>query len=317
MSLGICINNKKDFKINEPTVVAIGKFDGEHIGHKKIFSVMRDIARKNDLKLAIFTFDTPPALVLDKDKSLGLISDNSDKRANLINLEGIDYIIEYPFDESTAHITGEDFVRDILIAKMNMKAIVAGDDCAFGYKKSGNIDLLRKMSKEYNFEVNIINKVKDEGGTDISSTYIKALLDDGDIKKANKLLGRNYSIYGNVVKGNHIGATTIGIPTINMFLESQVHCPRFGVYKTLVHIDGDANIYKGLTNIGTNPSIADDKFSHRIRIETYIYDYSGDLYGKGVRLEFIDFIREQMKFATIEELKERINKDIEAIKQEA
>lgn len=312
MSLGICIN-KKDFKIDEPTVVAIGKFDGEHIGHKKIFSVMREIASRENLKLAIFTFDTPPSLILGKDKSSGLISDSSDKRDNLIKLEGIDYIIEYPFDESTAHITGEAFVKDILIAKMNMKAIVAGDDCAFGYKKSGNIDLLRRMSKEYDFEVSIIGKVKDEGGTDISSTYIKSLLDVGDVRKVNKLLGRSYSIYGNVVKGNHIGSTTIGIPTINMFLEPEVHCPRFGVYKTLVHIDGDAGTYKGLTNIGTNPSIADDKFSHRIRIETYIYDYSGDLYGRGVRLEFVDFVREQIRFASIDELKRQINSDIAAI----
>ncbi len=301
--------DKKEFKIPEATVLSIGKFDGEHRGHKKLFKKMQEIATTKSLKLAIFTFDTAPINILKTNTLVYTqISTNLEKRAYFEKM-GIDYLVEYPFDKEFSMCRATDFVKDILIAKMNMKAIVVGEDCAFGYKKSGDLNLLKRLSKVYNYEVYPIKKEVDALNRDISSSLIKQLILKGDIGMANELLGYNYSIFGKVVHGNKIASQILKSPTANIFVFDEKTLPKFGVYATSIKLEGSSKTYLGLSNVGTNPTVKNDKENHKARIESYIYDFDEDIYEQEITISFIEFIREQRKFASLEELKTQIEKD--------
>lgn len=299
----------RDVKIERPTVVSIGKFDGEHIGHQTLFAEMRRIADEEGLATAVFTFGTPPAAVVSG-KSKPQINTNEERRRRLHDA-GIEYIVEYPFTQETASMSGEDFVKKVLIEQMNMKAIVAGPDCAFGKNKSGNAELLKKLGKELRFEARIIEKKKD-GDREISSTYIREELAEGHIEKANELLGKVYSIEGEVVRGNHIGGRKLGFPTINLDVPHGKLMPRFGVYATTVELS-DGRIYRGITNVGENPTVADDAFLHRVRIETFLLDFSGDLYDSKVIISFYSFLRPERKFESLDALKMQIAEDVKRV----
>ena len=248
--------NTTDIKITEKTAVVIGKFDGEHRGHRKLFRTLKEEANKKGLKTVVFSFRTLPSNIV-RNKHTTQIFTNVERRKKLEEL-GIDYYIEYPFDMDIAKLSGEEFLTDILIKKLGMAEIVAGDDAAFGYKKSGNIELLNRLSKTLGFDVKIIEKEKDDFHNDISSTLIRTKLDEGDMEEANKLLGGIYSISGIVEEGNKIGAT-IGFPTLNLFPSNEKHLPKYGVYASRVRIGDDDTLYLGLTNVGSNPSIENDK----------------------------------------------------------
>lgn len=297
-----------DFRIPDPTVVAIGKFDGDHRGHRKILNIMRGIAAEKNLKTAVFTFATPPAKIVSGDMN-PQISTNCERRKKLKE-SGIDYIVEYPFTAATADMSAADFVRDILIGRMNMKAIVAGTDCSFGKNRSGNAAFLREAAKQYGFEARIIEKEK-EFDRDISSTYIRETLEKGDVELANEMLGDVYSIEGRVVGGNHIGSAEIGYPTVNLIPPEGKLLPKNGVYRTEVRIPGDGEkCYRGITNVGENPSVLRDRLNHRVRVETFLLDFQGDLYGKKVRVSFLKFIRPEKKFDSLAALREQIRKDV-------
>ncbi len=297
----------KDFKITEPTVVTIGKFDGEHRGHKKIFDKMSFIAKEKKLKKAIFSFDISPSKIIDGLKQSRLTTNQ--ERLSRIRQESIDYFIEYPFTEELAHMQAESFVREILIKKMNMKAIVAGTDVAFGYKKSGNKALLDKLSKELSFDVYIIEKEKTDDKEVISSTLIRKLLMEGNIKKANELLAAYYSISGIVSVGNKIGKKLLGFPTLNIFPPDCKILPKLGVYATKVKLLKTNEIFDSITNVGKNPTIRLDTKKHIIRVETHIFNFDRDIYGEAVEVFFVDFIRAEKAFEGIEALKIQIEKD--------
>ena len=207
-----------------------------------------------------------------------------------------------------AKLSGEEFLTDILIKKLGMAVIVAGADAAFGYKKSGNVELLNRLSKTLGYDVKIIEKEKDDFHNDISSTLIRSKLDEGDMEEANKLLGGIYSISGVVEEGNKIGAT-IGFPTLNIFPSNQKHLPKYGVYASRVRIGDDDTLYLGLTNVGSNPSIENDKKNHISRVETYLYNFEANLYGREIEVYLYKYIRPEMKFASLEELKNQISND--------
>ena len=289
--------NTTDFKIIEPTVVAIGKFDGDHIGHQKIFEIMRNIKAEKGYKSAVFTF---------LDMSDKQISPSQEKHL-LLEAEEIDYCIEYPFNDETKAITAKDFLEKILIGKLNMKHIVAGSDCAFGHNREGNKDFLLEYSPVNDYYVTIIDKVK-TGETDISSTYIRNLLDSGRVEEVSELLGHPYRITGKVEEGNHIGAAILGFPTANIYPDSDKYIPASGVYAVRINIQ-DGHDYYGMTNIGINPSIRQDDLNHCKRIETYIFDFNEDIYGKMISISFIQYIRPEVTFKDIKELKEQLIND--------
>lgn len=303
--------NTTDIKITEKTAVVIGKFDGEHRGHRKLFRTLKEEAKKNNLKTLVFSFRILPSNVV-KNKHTTQIFTNAERRKKLEEL-GIDYYIEYPFNMDIAKLTGEEFLTDILIKKLGMKEIVAGDDAAFGYKKSGNIELLKRLSTGLDFGVKIIEKEKDDFQNDISSTLIRSKLDEGDMEEANKLLGGIYSISGIVEEGNKIGGKKLGFPTLNLFPSNEKHLPKSGVYASRVRIGDDDTLYLGLTNIGSNPSIDDDKKDHIARVETYLYNFDANLYGREIEVYLYKYIRAEMKFDKLEDLKTQINKDKEDV----
>ncbi len=219
----------------------------------------------------------------------------------MLDNDGLDYLIECPFDKKLMETDPTQFVK-FLVNNLNMKYMVAGSDFTFGYKGAGNVELLRSLSKELGFELNVIEKIK-KNNRDISSTYIREELMAGHIDSVNEMLGYDYFVWGEVVHGAHLGHT-IGMPTINIMPEQDKLVPKFGVYVTTIDFDG--RIYHGVTNVGTKPSVSDKKI---VGIETHILDYNGDLYGRFVKVTFKSFLRPEMKFDSIDQLKEQMNKD--------
>lgn len=299
------IAETREFQIKEQTVVSIGKFDGLHRGHQKL---MREMIKwkEQGLKVAVFTFSTPPGSLV-KGRMQTMIMTN-EERMELLHNAGVDYLVEYPFDEEVCHMEPERFIEEILTGKMNAKVIVTGPDCHFGYKAAGDGALLKKLEETYGYRYFIVDKERD-GGKIISSTYIRDMLAEGRIQKANSLLGYNYFVSGLVEHGNAIGHTKL-YPTANLVPPREKHLPKFGVYVTRVTVD--KKTYGGLTNIGKKPTISGD---YPAGVETYLYDFEGNLYGKFMKVELLDFVRQEMKFASIEELKAQLDRDIRVCKE--
>lgn len=298
-----CFINETEFKIKEPTVVTIGKFDGRHKGHQKLLGRMLEFKKNHDLKTAVFTFDTAPVTRISG-TAQKVITTNQERRANMAKM-GIDYLVEYPFTSDVVHLSAEDFVKEILIDKMNAKAIVVGTDCGFGYQRSGNAILLEKLAPQYGYELEVVVKEKDEQ-RDISSTYIKEELDQGRIEKANKLLGQPYSIHGVVVHGNHVGGPVLGFPTANLIPPEEKYLPPFGVY--ISKVVTEEGCYGGITNIGKKPTVEKDS---PIGVETFIFGLDKDLYGKNIEVQLLHYERPEKKFDSLEQLKNQIERDKE------
>lgn len=297
------ITGTREFQIEEPTAVTIGKFDGRHKGHQKLLREMLCFKERQGLKAAVFTFDMAPAGVM-AGRVQTVITTNQERRNKMAKM-GIDYLVEYPFDQETAHMQPEDFISEVLVRQMHAKAVVVGTDCSFGYKGKGNAQLLKEMSESCGFEAVIIEKEQDDH-RDISSTYVREELDLGNMEKANELLGEPYAIHGVVVHGNHIGGAILGFPTANILPPPEKHLPPFGVYVSQVLVDG--SLYRGVTNIGKKPTVAGES---PVGVETFIMGLEENLYGKEIEVQLLNFERPEQKFASLEELKERIEKDKE------
>jgi riboflavin kinase/FMN adenylyltransferase len=297
------IAGTREFQIKEPTVVTIGKFDGRHKGHQKLLQRMLLLGKQKGFRTAIFTFDMAPAGVVSGKKQ-SLITTNAERRNNM-EKTGIDYLVEYPFNQEVAQMPPEEFVERILVGQMKAQAIVAGTDCGFGYRRAGDAALLQRLAPDYGYEAVIIEKEQDEH-RDISSTYIREQLDEGHIGKANELLGEPYAIHGEVVHGNHIGAPLLGFPTANLLPPPEKYLPRFGVYASRVLIDG--KYYGGVSNIGAKPTITGE---NPVGVETFVLGLESgvDLYGKNIEVQLLDFERPEQKFAGLKELKARIELD--------
>ncbi|MFR5633737.1 MAG: bifunctional riboflavin kinase/FAD synthetase [Monoglobales bacterium] len=297
------ITGTREFQIEEPTAVTIGKFDGRHKGHQKLLREMLCFKERQGLKAAVFTFDMAPAGVM-AGRVQTVITTNQERRNKMAKM-GIDYLVEYPFDQNTAHMSPEEFVSEVLVRRMHAKAVVVGTDCSFGYKGKGNAQLLKEMSESCGFEAVIIEKEQDDH-RDISSTYVREELDQGNIEKANELLGEPYAIHGVVVHGNHIGGAILGFPTANILPPPEKHLPPFGVYVSQVLVDGA--LYRGVTNIGKKPTVEGES---PVGVETFIMGLEANLYGKEIEVQLLNFERPEQKFSSLEELKERIEKDKE------
>ena len=297
------IAGTREFQIKEPTVVTIGKFDGRHKGHQKLLQRMLLLGKQKGFRTAIFTFDMAPAGVVSGKKQ-SLITTNAERRNNM-EKTGIDYLVEYPFNQEVAQMPPEEFVERILVGQMKAQAIVAGTDCGFGYRRAGDAALLQRLAPDYGYEAVIIEKEQDEH-RDISSTYIREQLDEGHIGKANELLGEPYAIHGEVVHGNHIGAPLLGFPTANLLPPPEKYLPRFGVYASRVLIDG--KYYGGVSNIGAKPTITGE---NPVGVETFVLGLESgvDLYGKNIEVQLLDFERPEQKFSVLKELKARIELD--------
>lgn len=298
-----CFIGETEFKIEEPTVVTIGKFDGRHKGHQKLLGQMLEFKKQKGYKTAVFTFDAAPVARISGTVQK-VITTNQERRNNMAKM-GIDYLAEYPFTSDVIHLPAKEFVREILIGKMNAKAIVVGTDCGFGYQRSGNAGLLRELADIYGYELEVVIKEKDEQ-RDISSTYIKEELSRGRIEKANRLLGEPYAIHGTVVHGNHVGGPVLGFPTVNIIPPEEKFLPPFGVYVSRVLTD--KGCYGGITNIGKKPTVEKDSPTG---VETFIFGLNEDLYGKNIEVQLLNFERPERKFDSLEELRQQLERDKE------
>lgn len=291
----------RDFQIEVPTVVTIGKFDGRHRGHQKLLRQMLKLKAEKGYQTGVFTFAVPPASLISRFQQK-MITTNSERRKNLEKI-GIDYLVEYPFSEEVAHMPAELFVGRILAEQMNAKAVVVGNDCGFGYRRAGNAALLQQLSEIYGYELIVIDKAKDDD-RDISSSYIREELDRGNMEKANELLGEPYAIHGTVVHGNHIGGPLLGFPTANVIPPEDKYLPPFGVYVSRVLIKGRE--YGGISNIGRKPTI---KGLNPIGVETFIFGIDQDIYGAEIEVQLLHFVRPEQKFDGLDSLKAQIEQD--------
>lgn len=294
------IADTTDFKILQSTAVAIGKFDGLHKGHRELLKQVFQMKSKGDLS-TIFTFDPPPEVLFGK-RQAKEITTKEEKRI-VFEKMGVDILIEYPLNLQTAAIEPEDFVKKILLEQMNMSYLAAGYDLSFGHKGAGNAELLRKLAPELGFELKIIEKVCDNG-REISSTFIREEVEKGAMKHVSELLGEPYMIIGQVVHGAKLGRK-IGMPTINLLPEKEKMLPPNGVYysRTLI---GEKE-YKSITNIGKKPTVSNEE---QIGVETYLYEFDQDVYGKNAIVKLLEFKRPERKFADLEELKQQMLKDV-------
>lgn len=295
--------------ITEPTVVSFGKFDGGHTGHQLIFSKMKELAAEQGLKTALLTFSVNPQNILTGEPR-HTISTSEEHISRLKNM-GFDYVVEFPMTVHTARMRAEVFLKEILLDAMDAKAIVVGTDCSFGHRKEGDAAFLKRYEmlgyRTYVMEKKLFT---DENGVEreISSTCIKEALNKGNVAKAAQLLGRYFAVSGVVVRGKQIGGSILGFPTANILPVRSKTLPMSGVYATRVLID--SRLYLGMTNIGTNPTVGND---NQLDIETYVLNFSGDLYDQKIRVEFIDRIRDQKKFESLNALKRQLEQDVKTV----
>jgi len=299
------ITKTLDFNIEEPTAVTLGKFDGLHRGHELLMNTVLEYSKKYQVASVAFTFDMPPRNRVEE--IIANVLTTNDEKQYIFEKQGIDYLIECPFTSEVMSMEPKAFIE--WIAKsIHMKFVVVGDDFRFGYKRAGDYHTLQEYEEEYGYKTIVLDKLKDSN-RDISSTYVREKIADGNIRKANELLGYNYFIKSEILHGKKLGRR-IGMPTINMILPENKLLPPNGVYVTEVLVDGKN--YMGVTNVGFKPTVSNERI---VGVETYIDDFNQDLYGQKIVVSFLEFIRPEMKFNSIEELKAQMESDIQVARK--
>jgi len=299
----ITIQNISKFSSLEKTFVTIGTFDGVHFGHQTIIKKLVSDAKKAGKKSVLLTFFPHPRMVLQKEASIELIN-TIDERAALLEKTGLDYLIIHPFSKEFSRMTALEFVRDILVRQLNISKLIIGYDHHFGKNREGNIEQLTAYSHLYDFTVEEI-PAQDIDDVSVSSTKVRKALATGNLKTANNYLGYLFMLKGNVVNGKKLGGT-IGFPTANIDVkETYKLIPKTGVYVVKSTID-DQEVF-GMMNIGSRPTV---NGKHQT-IEVHFFDFNKDVYNQNLTIELFYFLRDEQKFASIEELIIQIKKDKE------
>ncbi len=285
------------------SIVTIGTFDGVHLGHQQIIKRLVELKKKQGGEIVLFTFAPHPRKVLFPEQSdLKLITTTQEK-CELLQQFGVDHVLVYPFTKAFSQMQAQDYISDIIAKGLKTKTLVIGYDHRFGSNREGNIELLKQCSSVYHFNVEEI-PAQEINQLNISSTRIRKAIDEGDVKTANEFLGYSFFVTGTVIKGKQLGRT-IGYPTANIFIEdTDKLIPKIGVYAVNVILDGIT--YKGMLNVGTNPTTDADT---KIKIEVNIFDFDKDIYGETLKVEFVKWIRNEEKFANLDELKQALAND--------
>ena len=293
--------NLKDYNSTKPSVITIGTFDGVHIGHKKIINQLTSISSKNNLISILLSFFPHPKMVLQNDNELKLINTIQEKEG-LLNSLNLDYLIIKEFTKEFSRLSALEFVRDILVNKLNAKHIIIGYDHHFGRNRTANIEQLKEFGELYDFKVTEI-LAQDIDDIAISSTKIRKALINGEIRLANKFLGYNFFFSGDVIHGNNIGKT-ISFPTANIKIDAPYKLvPKNGVYIVKTTIDNQITF--GMMNIGYNPTFNGKQKS----IEIHFINFNKNIYDKTLTIEMILRIRNEIKFNTVEDLKKQLEQD--------
>ncbi|KIA83433.1 riboflavin biosynthesis protein RibF [Kaistella solincola] len=280
--------------------LSIGMFDGVHRGHQSIINQLKAVAKAKNLESGILTFWPHPRLIFNPEDDLKLLN-TLDEKTTLLKNFGIENLFLKEFDQDFRNLTGEEFVRKVLVEKLQIKHLIVGYDHVFGKDRSGNYELLEKLAPELGFEVEKM-EVVNVHNKHISSTKVRNALLEGDIAEANLMLGYHYSVSGKVVHGKKIGRT-IGYPTANIDVESLKLLPKKGAYITDVFLNGEQ--YKGMLSIGTNPTVGGTEKT----VEVYILDFDEDIYGKEITVAFREFLHDEIKFESLEKLIEKLDDD--------
>lgn len=281
-------------------VVTIGNFDGVHRGHREIFRMVVDLSSRMGGVSVVVTFIPHPLKVLAPERDFRLITTYGEKE-RLIAESGVDCLVTIPFSRCLASIAAGDFVRDILVGRIGMKALIVGYDYAFGKNREGDASLLRTLGAELGFSVDVLEQIGtgDEG---FSSSMVRKMIAEGNVKGVVRLLGRYFSVGGKVVHGYHRGRL-LGFPTANVRVEEEL-LPEPGVYA--VKVEWEGNVRDGACNIGTNPTF----HGSMVTVEVHLLDFDGDLYARRLRLYFVDRVRDEREFSGIHSLQEAIRHDV-------
>jgi riboflavin kinase/FMN adenylyltransferase len=290
-------NQKEEFPY---PVLTLGNFDGVHLGHQAIFRMLIKRAREKNGTSIVFTFVPHPMKVISPEKAPKLLT-NYKEKIELIKKSGVDVVICINFTKEFAEISAEDFVKNVLCKRIKPKEIIIGSNYLFGKGRKGSPELLKELGKECGFTVTIIEEIKIDNVM-VSSSIIRKIISEGKVDEAPKYLGRLYSVEGIVIEGTKRGKRLLNVPTANLSTINEL-LPRDGVYAVKVDVGG--KIFGGAANIGYNPTFNGSKFS----FETHILDFDGNLLGKTIRVYFVKRIRDEIKFATAEELAEQLKKD--------
>lgn len=298
----IDIINYKEIRFH--TAVALGNFDGVHKGHCDLIKQMISCAKDNNLKSSLLVFDNHTKTVLTGEAPKMITS--MEQKYDIFNKLQVEFIYKMKFDREIMKLLPEQFVKDILVDKLNIKAVIVGFDYRFGHKASGNADLLKELGIKYDFKVIVVDPIY-IGDELVSSTRIRKLLQEGNIIESNNLLGRNYSLIGKVVPGKKLG-NSLGFPTANIEPIDNFVIPKHGVYSTNTIVDNKA--YLSATSVGKNPTFKDDG----LKIESHIINFNENIYGEIIELEFVQYLREEIKFEDLEQLKDQVQEDISKVK---
>lgn len=286
--------------------VTIGNFDGVHKGHQKLIHLACSRAKAQDLTSVVVTFDPHPLRVLRSDKTPPFIT-LTQQKLELISQHGPEVCLLLNFTMEMAKLAPEDFVQKYLLDGLNMKEMIIGYDYHLGKGRAGNFETLSALGQKRGFTVDRLDPVSIEDAV-VSSTRIRDLVQAGQVWNVRPLLGRFYQVKGEVVHGMNRGGRLLGFPTANLKLVDELF-PKLGVYAIWVEVDNE--VHKGVANIGLNPTFGNDALS----VEAHLLDYKGDLYGRDIRVHFVQRIRDEKKFSGIDELKDRITKDVELGRQ--
>ena len=282
------------------TLLTIGVFDGVHLGHKHLISQLVGKAEQENLLSVVVTFRQHPQHVLHPGTGLPFLTDLAE-RGKLLKNEGVDIIVPLSFTAETSQLSACDFTN-LLRKHLGMRGMVIGPDFALGRKREGNADALGALGREMGFSVTVVPPVVINGEV-VSSTAIRKALSDGDVHRVRRLSGRGFSLRGPVVAGAGRGVA-LGFPTANLDIGSEQALPADGVYASWASIGGQT--FPAMTNIGTNPTFGDK----RRAVEVYVVDFQGELYGQEIQVEFVEHLREEKKFANVEELKKQMAEDV-------
>ena len=296
------IRDTKDFVSPGETAVSIGKFDGVHLGHRRLLEELIDQKEKG-LLATVFTFDPYPEVFFGYGSKQMLTT--LEEKEQIFEKMGIDILVEFPFNAVSAATPSREFVTRFLCSHLRARFIAAGPDLSFGDHGSGNFSLLEELAPEYGFTAKKIEKVIMDENI-ISSTLIRRLISTGEVTTAARYLGEPYMVRGRIVHGKALGRR-IGIPTLNQVPPEDKLLPPFGVYYSDVLI-GEKK-YCGMTNVGIKPTVSEEK---RVTVETYLYDFRDDIYGETATVQLLTHRRPEMKFGSLEELKKTMEQDIQA-----
>jgi len=297
------ISGISEFQLNKPSAIAIGKFDGVHLGHQLLIEKIKEASKKRFLQSVIFTFNPSPESFFSG-RAMQELTTVTEKR-KFFERMGIDVLIEFPINKETAQTPPEVFIEKYLYDQMRASYIAAGSDLSFGDKGLGDAKLLCSLADEYGYVCEIIDKVTFDG-EEISSTRIREAVKQGDMKLANALLGNPYRVTGVVSHGRRLGHT-FGMPTANVIVAPDKLVGPKGVY--ISRVTTSKGIYNSISNLGVKPTVSEDEL---LCIESYIYDFDEDIYGKYIEVELLEYSRPEYKFNSLDELKAQMQKDIEA-----